>query len=53
MDEDAVPPPGASAGFVSGNETSFNFTDDDVIHSDVGISGPAAGSKIFLTIMGD
>ena len=43
MDEDAVPPPGTSAGFVCGNETSFNFTDDDVIHSDVEISRPTTG----------
>ena len=43
MDEDAVPPPGTSAGFVSGNKTPFNLTDDDVIHSEVEISRPITG----------
>ena len=43
MDEDAVPPPGASAGFVSGNETSIILTDDDVIHSYIEISSTVTG----------
>ena len=31
MDEDAVPPPGTSAGFVSGNETSFSISLTEII----------------------
>ena len=34
MDDDAAPPPGTVTGFVSGNETNFCYSDDDVICSE-------------------
>ena len=41
--DDRIAPPGTSAGFVSGNETSFNFTDDDVVTSDAEVFRPTTG----------
>ena len=43
MDGDSGPPAGTGAGFVSGNETTFNFTDDVVVPSDIDISRSASG----------
>ena len=43
MDGDTVPLPGTATGFVSGNETSYNFTDDDVIYSEMEVSRPTSG----------
>ena len=34
MEGDAVSPAGASAGFVSGNETKICYSDDDVVYSE-------------------
>ena len=35
MDDETAPPQGTVTGFVSGNETNFCYTDDDVIFSEV------------------
>ena len=35
MADEVAPSSGAVAGTVSGNETTFCYTDDDVIHSEV------------------
>ena len=35
MDDDAAALPGTLTGFVSGNETNFCYSDDDVIYSEV------------------
>ena len=43
MDGDSVPPAGTGAGFFSGNETTLNFTEDDVVALDVDISRSASG----------
>ena len=43
MGDDSAPLAGIGTGFVSGNETTFNFTDDDVVPSDVDISRSASG----------
>ena len=42
MDEGFIPP-GTAAGFVRGIETTFNYTDDDVIASDVEVSRSTSG----------
>ena len=41
-DDESVPPPVTSTGFVSGNETVFGFSDDDVVPSgsDIGHTVP-------------
>ena len=42
MDDSSAPPAGIGTGFISGNETTFNFT-DDIVPSDVEISRSASG----------
>ena len=43
MDDAVVPPSGAVAGTVSGNETNFCYTDDDVVFSDVDAAITSSG----------
>ena len=43
MDDSSAPPAGTGTGFISGNETTFNFTDDDIVPSDVEFSRSASG----------
>ena len=43
MDDAVVPSSGAVAGTVSGNETNFCYTDDDVVFSDVDAATTSSG----------
>ena len=43
MDDAVVPSSGAVAGTVSGNETNFCYTDDDVVFSDVDAAITSSG----------
>ena len=40
MDEDSELPVAVATGFVSGNETGYNYSEDDVVHSEgvIGLS---------------
>ena len=42
-DEEVVPPAVAATGFVSGNETNFCFSDDDVIYTEEENIGDSSG----------
>ena len=53
MDDSSAPPAGIGAGFISGNETTFNFTDDDIVPSDVEISRSASGWLNFSDFLGN
>ena len=49
--DESVPPTVTAAGFVSGNETNFCYSDDDVVYSEEENVNNLVG-KIFLTSMG-
>ena len=41
-DKDAVSPTVAATGFISGNETIYNYSDDDVVESEVEVARVAS-----------
>ena len=54
MDNDeGAPPPVTSTGFVSGNETGYNYSEDDIVHSEGVVDCLLQVGKIFLTSMGN